>query len=120
MYIFKIACIQKYDVVIHDKGPCKVKNIPDIQKKIGLSSAHTPDPLSNFLGGKPIIIKKIFWGVFQLSIQNGPGPTHPLPISFGMFGIFCNFATSLSMPTPMTGEQLILYYAVIYYFNIQF
>ena len=50
MYIFKIACTQKYDVAIHDKGPCKVKNIPDIQKKLDRAQPTHPTPYPIFWG----------------------------------------------------------------------
>ena len=45
---------------------------------------------------KSITIKDFnFFLVFLFSIQNGPGPTHPLPNLFWMFGFFFNFVTFL-------------------------
>ena len=42
--------------------------------------------------------------VFQFSIQNGPGPTHPLPNVPWMFGIFL----TLQHPLQHPGCQLTL------------
>ena len=59
-------------------------------KQIWIELSRPTNPLSKpFLGGKPIF-DTIFVDilVFQLSIPNGPGPTHPLPNVFLMFGFF--------------------------------
>ena len=67
------------------KGPCQVKKIPDIPKK--LDTAHpTPHPFFLETNLRHDFCGFYWFSNFLVSIQNGPGSTHPLQF-FWMFGI---------------------------------
>ena len=56
--------------------------------------------------------KLYFWQIFQffIFIQMGPGPTHPLPNYFWIFGIFLTLQSPL-----MVSEVLFLFFNLSYF-----
>ena len=111
MYTFLIGCNLwlKYSLTcgacmcpkcMGAKGPCKVEIIPDIQKNWMKLTLISHPPLYQFFLWKLIIIKDCnFGGVSQFFIFYPKWPwTHPPTYNFfWLFGIFFNFATSLSL-----------------------